>query len=192
MLKRTVVAVAAGFLLTGVVSAQETKPAPQPTQQPETKQESPARRENQPINVKVDLTLTDQIGPGQAGKKTVSMIVADGHDGSIRTGGTVLVDGGTPGTGAAIVPAGSHRVNVTLNVDARPAVLDDNRIRLGLSVEYMPKPATEPAGGGEGRPHLIERMTLIVTPGKPIVVSQASDPTTDRRITVELTTTILK
>jgi hypothetical protein len=35
-------------------------------------------------------------------------------------------------------------------------------------------------------------MTVLVESGKPMVVSQASDPTSDRKMTVELTATILK
>ena len=83
-------------------------------------------------------------------------------------------------------------VNVTLNADARPVVLGDNRIRLGLSLEYAPKPSSENAEDGEGLARLAEQFTLIVDPGKPVVISQASDPTSDRRVTVELVATILK
>ena len=37
-----------------------------------------------------------------------------------------------------------------------------------------------------------ERLGLIFESGKPIIVSQAADPTSDRKITVEVTATILK
>lgn len=189
MLKQTPVSVAVGLLLAVGLSAQEPKPAPQTPQKTEPQSESAARKENQPINVRVDLTITDQIGPGEPGKRTVSMIVADGHDGSVRSGGSVMVEGNTA---SAVQVPGSNRINVTLNVDAHPIVLSDNRIRLRLSLEYAPRPETQNAASREGRPHLIERLTLIVTPGKPMVISQASDPTSDRKIVVELLATILK
>jgi hypothetical protein len=35
-------------------------------------------------------------------------------------------------------------------------------------------------------------MSLILESGKPTVVSQAADPSSDRKITVEVTATILK
>jgi hypothetical protein len=40
--------------------------------------------------------------------------------------------------------------------------------------------------------NLNEQITLILVPGKPMTISQAADPVSDRRITVELTATILK
>ena len=106
------------------------------------------------------------------------MIVADRQNGSVRSGGSVIIAG--------------NRVNVSLNVDARPVIVSDNRIRLDLTLEYAPKPVTENATSGEGRAHLTERLGLIVEAGKPLVISQASDPTSNRKITVELMATILK
>jgi hypothetical protein len=177
MLKRTLVSVAAGLLIAAGLSAQETKPATPPPEKP-AGLAPPAPTEPKRINVKLDLTLTDQSGSGAATKRTVSMILADRQYGSIRSSGSVI--------------AGGNRIDVGLNVDARPHVLDDNRILLDLTLEYSPKPATENAASGEGRAQLKERLGLIVDPGKAMVVSQASDPTSDRRITVELSTTILK
>ena len=37
-----------------------------------------------------------------------------------------------------------------------------------------------------------ERLSVILESGKPMIVSQAADPTSDRKITVEITATILK
>ena len=39
---------------------------------------------------------------------------------------------------------------------------------------------------------LNEMLSLILESGKPTIVSQAADPTSDRKITVEVTATILK
>lgn len=177
MLKRTAAILAATLFLTVGVPAQETRPDPQ---SPAARPPAPARPEipGQPTNIKLELTITDQTGPGEPGKRTVSMILADRQHGSIRSSGSVLLAG--------------NRINVSLNVDARPIIINDNRIRLELTLEYAPKPGTENATSGEGRAHLTERLGLIVDPGKPMVVSQASDPTSDRRMSVELTATILK
>ena len=144
------------------------KPAPQPR---------PPQPEGQPVNIKIDLTITDQAGPSESAKRTVSMIVADRKNGSIRSVGQVVLGG---------------RYAVSLNVDATPTILKDGAIRLDLALEYLPKPNTENASSGEGRASLNERLSLFVTPGKPMVVSQAADPTSDRRITVELLTTVMK
>jgi len=39
---------------------------------------------------------------------------------------------------------------------------------------------------------LHERLTVILESGKPTVISQEADPTSERKITVEVTATILK
>ena len=63
------------------------------------------------------------------------------------------------------------------------------RIMLGSSTS--PSRARTPTTS-EGQGSLNQRLTLLVESGKPTVVSQASDPTSERKMTVELTATILK
>src|SRR5476651_1574115 len=55
-----------------------TPPAAAPAAAPER-----PRREGQPVNVKVDLILTDQRGGAPAIKRTVTVLTADGYTGSI-------------------------------------------------------------------------------------------------------------
>jgi hypothetical protein len=85
---------------------------------------------------------------------------------------------------------------VRINVDARPVLLKDNKISLNFGLEYLPQVPTSPKSASErameGTASLNERLGLILESGKPVVVSQAADPTSDRRITVELVATILK
>ena len=182
MPKRILATIAALLLLSAGLYAQETKPTQPPAEKPAAKSPDPEeRRRPDPVNranVKLELTITDHSATGQPVKRTVSMIVADRSQGMIRSGGTVTVAG--------------NRIPVTLNVDAQPSIIDENRVLLELSLEYTPKPVNESATTGEGRASLTERIGLIVVPGKPMIVSQASDPTSDRRITVELTATLLK
>jgi hypothetical protein len=147
-----------------------TKPAPDTAPRPE-----PA----QPINMKLDLTISDQSGSAAPMKRTVSMIVRDRGTGSIRSDGNVAVEG-------------KGRFNTALNVDAEAVLLTNNRVRLRIGLEYLPRPGTDNASSGEGRGHLRQNLNLIVEPGKPMVISQASDPTADRKIAVELLLTVLK
>ena len=166
----------AALLITTVSYAQERgKPATNAAVKP-----APAAKPDpgQPINLKLDLTITDQASAGEATKRSVSMIVADRHSGSVRSGGRVTV--------------GPNAFSVNLNLDAEPYILNDNQIRITLALDYSPKPEKENAGSGEGRANLTERLTLWVQPGKPVVISHASDPTSDRKITAELVTTLLK
>jgi hypothetical protein len=97
----------------------------------------------------------------------------------VRSGGNVQLEG-------------KGRFSATLNVDAEPTILEPDKIRLRVSLEYLPKPDQENAVSGEGRGNLRQSLNVIVEPGKPITISQASDPTSDRKITVDLTATILK
>ena len=108
------------------------------------------------------------------------MIVADRKNGSIRSSGQVMT------------PNGGGRFAVSLNVDAMPIIVKDGLMRLDVGLEYVPKPGSENASSGEGRGSLNERLSLLVESGKALIVSQASDPTSERRITVELTATVLK
>ena len=178
MVRRMFVTALAVALMMGPAYAQQAPPAAA------AKQEKPAPKppvpEGLPNNIKLELTITDQAGAGEATKRTVSMIVADRKNGSIRSSGQVMT------------PNGGGRFGVALNVDAMPVIIKDGLMRLDVTLEYVPKPGSENASSGEGRGSLNERLSLLVESGKALIVSQASDPTSERRITVELTATVLK
>jgi hypothetical protein len=79
-----------------------------------------AEPQGQPVNIKFDLTLTDQTGAGEAAKKTVSLLVLDRQTGYVRTSAT------------------SERTGpMRINVDARPQILPTGNIRVLLSLEYQ-------------------------------------------------------
>ena len=139
----------------------------------------------QAVNVRVELTITDQQGPGEPAKKSITMIVADRTSGSIRSTG--------------------NSVRATLNVDATPHILPNGSIRLGLAVEYNPRqagvvPQKVKTASGEtvelpaepGGSSLNERVTVILESGKTLMLSQAADPISDRRITVEVRAGVVK
>jgi hypothetical protein len=164
-------------------SAQSPPPAEKPAPgQALAPNEAPSR--GQPVNVKLDLTITDQLGPGEPAKKTVSMIVADRYQGAIRSAG--------------------NSVRAVLNVDATPNILSSGSIRLQLGIEYNPRQAAVQqqikGPGGElmplppepGGSSLNQRVVILLEPGKPMILSQAADPISDRKIVVEVRATILK
>ncbi|HJR61727.1 MAG TPA: hypothetical protein VJ813_20135 [Vicinamibacterales bacterium] len=135
-----------------------------------TQTESPL---GQPVNIKLDLTITDQTGPGEPLKKVVTLVLADRGTGSIRSTGSVRTQG-----------------RVQINVDARPQILASGAIRLGLGLEYNPRTLGNDAPTEWSS--LNEQISVVLTPGTPLVVSQAADPASDRRITVEVRATLLK
>jgi hypothetical protein len=202
MLKQTIVTVAAASLLTVALVAQE-RPAPtaprlasgaqQPAPTPKATQPAAPREQppaparppeppGQPVNVKMEITITDQAGPGEPSKKTITMMLADRSNGGIRSSGTQTL------TTTGMAP-------VSINVDAAPTILKDGAIRLQLGLEYQPRPSTDPNQASvppSRMSTLNERITVIVQDGKPLTISQAADPGSDRKITIELRATIVK
>lgn len=133
-------------------------------------------------NVQIELTLTDQIGAGAPEKKVVSMIVSSGNWGKIRSASNVVM---APAEGPMIVD---------LNVDARPYVSVEGPIQLELTLNYAPLRAeADPRVGPKPRPSGVNQsLTVVLQSGKPLVVSQAADPISDRKVVVEVKATVLK
>ena len=160
-------------LTLSTTSAQTPAPA-QPPKTPEPATQRPTGDSfGQATNIKLDLTINDQTGPGEPLKKVVTMVVADRGSGSIRSAGSVRAQG-----------------RVQINVDAQPMILQNGVIRLRLGLEYNPR-----AVANDGPPEsssLNEQIAVILEVGKPLIVSQAADPASDRKITVEVRATLLK
>jgi hypothetical protein len=209
MLKRVAIVICAVAVSAGAY-AQDPKPAgpakkpvtaEQPKSTAEKSQPAPAKPTESPalpINIKIEMSITDQSGAYPPAKKTVTMIVGDRQRNSIRSGANVRVPSGVfaqtkPGDPPPPVTAFNYR-NVTINVDAHPTIVqkEPNKLILDFVIQYAPK-----SGGGQedlepGMASLNESMTVVLESGKSMVVSQAADPTSDRKITVEVTATILK
>ena len=131
-------------------------------------------------NVQVELTLTDQSGTRAPDKKTVSMVVSSGNWGKIRSTGNARPPGETP-------------LLVQLNVDARPFVSVEGQIQLELTVNYSPPGLPLPGKDTPTSPTgLNQSLTVVLQSGKPMLVSQAADPVSDRKVVVEVKATVLK
>ena len=164
-------------------SPSTAKPAATPqaaTKPAEPAAAKPAEPPAQPVNIKIEVSITDQTGTSTPARKVVSMIAADRQSTFIRS--------------SASVPVKAAFRNVTINVDARPSIVvkEPNKVLLSIGLEYLPRSV----GGQEemeaGMATLSERLGLILESGKSMIISQAADPTSDRKITVEVTATILK
>jgi hypothetical protein len=143
-----------------------------------------------PLNIKIEVSITDQSGTNPPAKKVVTMIASDRMSTNVRSSASVPVK--QPSNYPN--PTFSYRT-VQINVDARPAIVqkDPNKISMNFGLEYLP--TTRLTAQEEGEPGLTswnERLSVILESGKPMIVSQAADPTSDRKITVEVTATILK
>lgn len=178
--------ISAGQSATTAPSSSEQKPKPEPkpaapteTPQAESPIQSPPppRTPPQSVNLRVELTITDQRGAAPAAPKTVTMLVADRFNGRIRTLGNVRV-------------GGSYQP-VTLNVDALPEILKDGRIRLQVSLEYRAQ--TSEGSQEDNQPSVLtETFNVILDDGKPMLVTQSADPASDRKVKVDLKATLIK
>ena len=174
--------------------------APAPPPPPPAVSVAAPPRQGQSFNIKVDVTISEQTGASPAAKKTVSIVSGENMPGFVRSqaafGGSQIV---LPGTGGGFL--------APLNVDVEPTVLADGKIRLGLSVQYdVPAPpsldssgravesqaAVRSALGSLTRTEVRQNLRIVLESGKPLVVSQAADPVGDRKVTIEVTATILK
>jgi hypothetical protein len=142
------------------------------------------RREGQPVNVKIDFTITDQRGGAPAIKRTLTMMVADERTGSIRSQSAVFQVGDVP-----------------LNIDASPSLLTDGKIRLGFNLQYdwpapfeaaAANPNQQPSRGTVIKTQLHDSVTLILESGKPMIAAQSADPIGDRQVTVDVKATVLR
>src|SRR5438477_1023042 len=196
MTLRTVVLLASVLASTADVVADQPPPrAPRPAQAPRAATPQPAtapattpapaqavaptvapppRRTGQPVNIKIDVTISDSAGSTAAptGKKTVSVVTGDNMSGFIRTEANYA---GGPG-------------NVFLNIDVEPEILSDGKIRTRVNLQYDMPGAPPNEGGGRVpfKTQIRENLALILENGKPLVAAQSADPAVDRQVTIEV------
>ena len=124
-------------------------------------------------NVKLDVKISDSLNTDTQHSKTMTVMCLDGNSSQVR----------------------SQSGDGLINIDARPAIRPDGRIYLQLILEYRPD-FTGPNTTQAGAPRLVagfsESLNLLVVDGKPIVASQSADPRSDRKVTIEVTATVLK
>jgi hypothetical protein len=193
MIRRTVAAACLALALTGVAvhAAQGASPQGRGTTQPSSaaapattpapSAPGPASVGGEPVNVKIDVTITDQRGAAAPVKRTVSLIAADRNSGRVRSTANLL---GFPPP-------------ITLGVDATPTVLKDGKIRLALTLSYDWRASgadltpNSPAGTVTNTT-LQDGVSLVLTNGKSVIAAQSADPAGDRQVTVEVMATILR
>lgn len=139
----------------------------------------PPRSRGQLVNLRLEFTITDQIGTATPVRKTVMMNVADGESGRIRTN-------------ADVYRANTSPTQVPLSVDASPEV-EGNKIRLRASLDYqLLNERTAPDQPTGGKTSIMQSVTSILNDGVPAILSQSADPLTDRKVTLEVKATIIK
>ena len=153
--------------------------APAPAAAPAPPAPPAPRREGQPLNVRVEVTITDKKPNAAPVTKTVTVVAGDGMRGSIRSEGFTQ---GRP---------------TPLNVDVDSNILADNKVRVALNLQYDYDVAAEGAAPGVPaipgqRMQIRDAVTMILESGRPLIVAQSADPVSDRQVTVEVKATILR
>ena len=152
-----------------------TRDAARPSE--EANRPQPARRlRGKDVNVHVEITISDQTGTAAPDKKVVSLLVADQTMGRVRAS-------------ANANRASLGMVFTGLNVDARPMLLESDRILLELTLEYTP---LRESAVTQQPTILNESISVILVNGKPLTISQAADPISDRKMTVEVKAMIMR
>ena len=168
VLEHVLATVVALTLASAVVVGQEPQTgvqAAKPADKPVAAQ--PARPPAQLVNVRLELTITEQRGNSPLPAKTVTMLVADREFGRVR----------------------AAQGNTTLNVDGRPEVLGNGRIRVTLSLEYRrPQDETDKTSPAL----LTQSVATILEDGKPLMVSQSADPGSTANVRLDVKATISK
>ena len=146
-----------------------TGEAPSPDERP--------RMRGQLINLRLEFTVTDQIGTAAPVRKTVMMNVADGESGRIRTN--------------AEVPRNKAWTTVPLSVDAYPTI-EGAKIRLRASLEYQLLSEAPGPDLPAGKTSMTQSVTALLNDGVSTILCQSADPLTDRKVTLEVKATIIK
>lgn len=176
---------AAAFLLAALAVATPSSQELPTTGKPNPQVPAESAAAGQPVNIQLEIAIIDQMAAGEPVRKVVTVTTADRATRSIRSIGRVR-----QGTPQASWPGQATDGNVQINLDARPQILQSGAIRLTLGLQYSPH-----AAGGDAPSEwssLNEQITVILQPGKPLVVSQAVDPGSTRKINVEVTATLMK
>lgn len=159
---------------TGVKPGADAPPPPPPAPA-EIYAPAPPKKKPGP-NVRIEVTFTEQRSDTPAQPKTVTVTTGDGHWGRVRSQAHSSQVGGTP-----------------LNVDARPELQSDGRILMSLTLEYAEKRVRREEAPGEITDVTMNQsVTVVLESGKPLVITQAADPVSDRKVTVEVKATVLR
>ncbi len=176
-----IIVLALGSVTAASTWAQEPVPTPAPPESAKpTPVATPTPPRQSPVNVRIDLTLTDRSGSNPPVVKTATLLLADGFRGSVRFSSEV--------SGSA---SGVMRT-LPLDVDARPTVEGDKRVRVELSLGYKSLDATQKEGSAYPTAELKFFGQTFLETGKSALVALSADPVSDRKVTLEAKATILK
>jgi hypothetical protein len=134
-------------------------------------------------NVRLELVINDQTGSAAPIRKVMTLLVAERAQGRVRSGGEFYRAGTDQAPGGGYIP-------VTLNADAHVVGISNERVRVSITVEYMP--AMSGPEAAHRRNQLNQSVELVLISGKPMLIVESADPISDRKVSLTATATILR
>jgi hypothetical protein len=160
---------------TGGTVAPEAPEAPQPPQPAAAPEARRPPRRGQAVNVRVEFTVSDTTGGKPPVTKMLALTVADGETAMVRSESEAQ----NPGGGMRSAP---------FSADAS-ATVEGERVRLFFSLDYQ---AMDSGSGTPLKSGVRARQTVLLESGRALVLSETSDPLSDRLVRVEVKATILR
>ena len=155
---------AAAICFAVTVNAQQPAP-PKPAPPAAAQAPAPVDGADDVVNIRYEIRIREEGGP-QPITKTVSMTTTTHETSLVRA---------------------NQGQNNPLNVDVFPSDVRNGRVRTKLGIEYTPLTPAQMS-----KLSVRQNISVWLENGKPMVISQSADPLSDRRVTVEVTATILK
>lgn len=135
------------------------------------------------VNIKVDIVVSEEGGADAPVRKTASVITADRRASAVRSQGEVARTQPNQIRDNRFPPG---RMVTYMKADIQPWIERDGRIRTRVTMEYL-----SPTSQQDGRGISLQFEPLLES-GRSLRVSESTDPTSNRKVIVEMTATILK
>jgi hypothetical protein len=132
----------------------------------------------QPVNIRLEVTIVDQTATGQPVRRVINILAADRSIARIRS---LFTD--APDTAAAGAPRNPD--NRRVDVDARPRIVASS-IRVDLTIQ------NNALGSGNPLLNWTQSFTVFLENGKVATPIESTDPSTNRKMSIEVKATILK
>jgi hypothetical protein len=134
-------------------------------------------------NLKFEIAIVDEGGGGPVTRKDVVVIARANNTVALVRSHGMLPPGHPLSTAMR-----NQGISIGLSVDAKGNVHQDGRIQASVAVEYQPfwpEAKSLPSS-------VTAQLEAMFDAGRKTLVSQAADPLSDRKTTIEVTVTIVK
>jgi hypothetical protein len=153
--------------------AQETAPKPAEAQ-PAPAPASPRSSSAQAANIQLAIVLTDKIDGKTVAEEPVRLLLADRQLGRLRRH----------------LPANASFANKNFEVDVTPEIVG-SRVRISMTVNYNAGSADDTRDQTHTT-QFVETVTTYLDVGKPTTIVETPGDTANRRVTLQVTATIIK